>query len=190
MTDLAEQRGRTATVYQPAEDSRLLATAAVERFDASDLVLEVGCGSGVVAERVSDGGTTVIGSDINPHACRATRDRGIPVVQSNLVEAFESSTFDGVLFNPPYLPMDEPQDAGDWELRALSGGSDGRAVIDPFLEDVGRVLVPDGRVLLLLSSLTGVEAVIQTAEASRFSAIAVAEETYPFETLTVVVLTR
>ena len=47
-------------VYQPAEDSLLLAETATERVGGDDTVLEVGVGSGFVAERVRSE-VTVIG---------------------------------------------------------------------------------------------------------------------------------
>jgi Methylase of polypeptide chain release factors len=50
------------TVYRPAEDSGLLADAAVDA--AHGRVLEVGTGSGWVAERVAaERGLRVVGSD-------------------------------------------------------------------------------------------------------------------------------
>jgi release factor glutamine methyltransferase len=74
--------------------------------------------------------------------------------------------------------------------RALSGGKSGRAVIEPFLDTVGRVLAPGGCVLLLVSSLTGYETVLDYARERGFEAEKAVEESYPFETLTVVRLTR
>ena len=94
------------------------------------------------------------------------------------------------MFNPPYLPTDEAEEWNDWMEVALSGGETGREVIDPFLAVVGRVLAPGGYVLLLVSSLTGVEAVVETAAESGFSAIALHDESYPFESLTVLKLVQ
>ncbi|MFB6079459.1 MAG: HemK2/MTQ2 family protein methyltransferase [Haloferacaceae archaeon] len=189
--DLADRRGVETTVYAPAEDSGLLAEAAVERVAADDLVLEVGVGSGWVARRVTDGtGATVIGSDVNPHACRRARERGIETVRANLVDPFRDGAFDAVLFNPPYLPTDPDADWDDWMEAALSGGESGRAVVDPFLDDVGRVLAPGGRVLLLVSTLTGLDAVTARAERNGFEVRPVREESYPFETLSVLSLSR
>jgi release factor glutamine methyltransferase len=74
--------------------------------------------------------------------------------------------------------------------RALSGGESGRELIDPFVASVGRVLAPGGVVLLLVSSLTGYDAVLDHARAAGFDADVVVEESYPFETLSVVALTR
>ncbi|MGM0591175.1 MAG: HemK2/MTQ2 family protein methyltransferase, partial [Halobacteriota archaeon] len=71
---LAERRGEETHVYQPAEDSRLLADAAVEYV--SGRVLDVGTGSGYVAERVAgETESRVVASDLNPHACRLARKR-------------------------------------------------------------------------------------------------------------------
>jgi release factor glutamine methyltransferase len=189
---LADRRGVETRVYQPAEDSALLAKAALER--ASGHTLEVGTGSGWVAERVVDAGVAdaVVAADLNPHACRAARERAaerFEVVRADLVAPFRAATFDTVLFNPPYLPTDPDHEWDDWMETALSGGSSGRRLIDPFLATVGRVLTADGVVLLLVSSLTGYEAVLESAREAGFTTERVREESYPFETLTVVALT-
>jgi len=189
VTDLAERRGVETDVYQPAEDSHLLATVAAEQVGQDDLVLEVGTGSGYVAEHVAaESGARVVASDLNPHACRSARERGVETVRADLVSPFREEAFDAVLFNPPYLPTDEAEAWDDWMEVALSGGETGRAVIDPFLRAVGRVLAPNGCVLLLVSSLTGVEAVVETAAKAGFSAVALRDESYPFESLTVLKL--
>ncbi|ADD04676.1 protein N5-glutamine methyltransferase [Natrialba magadii ATCC 43099] len=196
-------------VYQPAEDSELLAEAACSQLskrgregpDAT--ILEVGTGSGYVANRVADEtGARVIASDLNPHAVRQARSEGseessekgtgrsgaVETVRADLVSPFADDTFDAVLFNPPYLPTEPENEWDDWMEHALSGGEDGRAVIDPFLASVGRVLAPDGVVYLLVSSLTGVDEVVERAGEEGFSAVAIADESFPFETLTVLEL--
>ena len=225
--DLAARRGVETAVYQPAEDSALLARAAVETIAENERVLEVGTGSGWVAARVaSETGASVVASDLNPHACRQARERartprtgtegdgsvegggdgddehrdsgedehrlagegtpGFDVVTADLVSAFADGSFDCVLFNPPYLPTDPDNEWDDWMERALSGGESGRAVIEPFLDTVERVLAPGGRVLLLVSSLAGYETVLDHARDRGFSVEKAVEESYPFETLTVV----
>ena len=183
---LAEQRGVEGHVYQPAEDSALLAEAAIDDMADPERVLEVGTGSGWVAEQVaSETDAHVVGSDLNPHACRQTPDRGVAAVRANLVAPFADDSVDAVLFNPPYLPTDPDNEWGDWMEHALSGGEDGRRLIQPFLADVGRVLRPAGVVYLLVSSLTGYEVVVDLAHEAGFETTELRQESYPFEVLSV-----
>ncbi|MFC6824731.1 HemK2/MTQ2 family protein methyltransferase [Halopelagius fulvigenes] len=197
--DLAERRGMETDVYQPAEDSGLLAEAVVER--GRGRFLEVGTGSGWVAEQAATEAAdvaSVVATDVNPHACRSARERGraaapegnggIEVVRANLLDPFADDSFDTVAFNPPYLPTDPDNKWSDWMERALSGGETGRELIDPFVDDVGRVLAPGGVVLLLVSSLTGYDEVVERAERRGFDHDVVVRESYPFETLSVLAL--
>ena len=55
---------------------------------------------------------------------------------------------------------------------------------------MGRVLAPGGVVLLLVSSLTGFDAVVERAEHHGFTVETAVQESYPFETLTVLALTK
>ncbi|MYL15797.1 methyltransferase domain-containing protein [Halorubrum terrestre] len=187
---LAARRGLDeVTVYQPAEDSGLLAEAAVA--EAHGRVLEVGTGSGWVAERVAtERDLDVVGSDLNPHAAQQARERGVEAVVADLLSPFRADAFDAVCFNPPYLPTDPDNEWDDWMEHALSGGESGRELIEPFLADVGRVLAPDGVVLLLVSSLTGYDEVLELVEDAGFDHEPVVEESFPFETLTVLALRR
>ena len=196
---LAERRGVETGVYRPAEDSALLARAASESLAGDERVLEVGTGSGWVAARVAETGASVVASDLNPHACRRARERalnaretggGFEVVRADLVSPFRDGAFDAVLFNPPYLPTDPDAEWDDWMETALSGGESGRRVVDPFIDSVERVLAPGGRVLLLISTLTGYDAVVERAARNGLAAETVLEESYPFETLSVLALTR
>ncbi|NIS36826.1 MAG: methyltransferase, partial [Actinobacteria bacterium] len=66
---------------------------------------------------------------------------------------------------------------------AVTGGETGREVIARFLDGVGRVLAPGGVVYLLVSSYTGVDAVVERAGANGFGAAALADVTFPGETL-------
>ncbi|MDR5657484.1 methyltransferase domain-containing protein [Halodesulfurarchaeum sp. HSR-GB] len=189
MSDLADRRGIETEIYEAAEDSHLLLEAARPEIEGADLVLEVGTGSGYVASEVREGtGATVIGSDINPHACRRARELGIQAVCGDLVAPFQEGVFDAVLFNPPYLPRVELAARNDWVEDALTGGETGREVIEPFVETVGRVLAPGGAVYLVVSTLTGPEAVESQARSAGFDVQTVREASFPFEKLLVLEL--
>lgn len=187
---LADRRG-VETVYQPAEDSALLAAAAAETVGGDDLVFEVGVGSGWVAERVAaETGARVVGDDLSPAACAEAAGRGVEVLRANLLDPVSDRAVDVVLCNPPYLPTPPEAEWDDPMEAALSGGPEGRRVVDPFLDDVGRVLAPGGRALLLVSTLTGLNAVRDRAAANGLRAAAVREESYPYERLVVLRLSR
>ncbi|QIB74883.1 methyltransferase [Halogeometricum borinquense] len=198
--DLAERRGMETNVYQPAEDSALLAEAVVDH--ARGRFLEVGTGSGWVAEQAARKADVdcVVASDVNPHACESARKRGeklraeghlgIEAVRANLVDPFRDGSFDTVAFNPPYLPTDPDNEWDDWMEHALSGGESGRKFLNPFVDEVGRVLTDGGRVLLLVSSLTGFDEVTERVESRGFDYETVVQESYPFETLSVLQLTK
>jgi release factor glutamine methyltransferase len=176
-------------VYQPAEDSCLLATTVVERITADERVLDVGTGSGYVAATVrEETHATIVGTDVNPYACREAREKGYDVIRTDLVSGV-CGPFDAVLFNPPYLPTDSETEQDDWMERALSGGPDGRSVIDSFLDSVGRVLTDDGRGYLLASTRSDLDAIRERAATNGFEIKIITEESIPFETLVVFEIT-
>ncbi|SDJ73606.1 release factor glutamine methyltransferase [Halovenus aranensis] len=173
-------------VYQPAEDSHLLASTAAADIDGGASVLDVGTGAGYVADYIrEESGASVVGVDLNPMACEQARGRDLAVLRGDLVSPFRAATFDVVCFNPPYLP-DAPEGVwDDWMEQAITGGEDGRAVIREFLADVGRVLRPDGSVYLLISTVTGLEDVRSLAADNGFGSKVIAEKSESFETLIV-----
>lgn len=188
MTDLRDQRG-VEQVYQPAEDSHLLATTVCDHIHPDDRVLDVGTGSGYIAATVRERtGATVLGTDINPHACQQARDHGVDVVRTDLVDGI-CGPFDVVLCNPPYLPTDPEQEWDDWMEHALSGGPTGRAVINEFLDALPAVLDPTGRAYLLASTLSDLDAVDERANENGFTTDPIGEDSVPFETLVVLEIT-
>ena len=187
---LANQRD-IETVYQPAEDSKLLADAVVEAIDPNQRVLDVGTGSGYVAARLrEESDADAVGIDLNPEACEQAHEAGVPVVRGNMFDPFCDDAFDSVVCNPPYLPTPPEREWDDWMERALSGGEDGRAMVDPFLDGVGRVLRSDGTAYLLISTLTGPEEVRAYARERGLDSEIIAEESHPFEKLLVVRFVR
>ena len=181
---LADQRD-VASVYQPAEDSDLLARTARKRVQAGDTILDVGTGSGYVAATLAEAGAQAVGVDVSPLACREAADNGVPVVRGNHVDPFRTDAFDLVAFNPPYLPTPPEQEWDDWMEHALSGGDDGRRLVDPFLETVERVLAPSGEALVLVSSLTDPKAVRAYAAEHGLASEQLASEKHPYEALVV-----
>lgn len=189
-TSLAERRGFDAHVYEAAEDSALLGGSVVDEVESTALVLDVGTGSGFIAGKITEvTGARVIGSEINPFACRRAQANGVEVVRADLTAPFQSGTFDVVTFNPPYLPTQESE-WGDWFDVATTGGPSGQGTINRFLDAVGRVLTPRGVVYLLVSTVTGIDSVVEYAGNRGFSATVIDEASYPGEALVVLKLVQ
>jgi release factor glutamine methyltransferase len=140
-------------VYSPEADTVLLLETARAEVRPGECVLEAGTGSGLIAREIAKI-ARVVATDINPHAVIAAREGGTDVVRTDLCAGMRGP-FDLVLFNPPYLPTRPEERMDDWLEYALDGGENGRVVIERFANDVGRVLAPQGRILLLISSVTG-----------------------------------
>lgn len=163
-------------VYMPAEDTFLLAAAAAAVVRPTDRVIEIGTGSGYVAAAVQKMAPMTIGVDINPHAVLYAHEvNGVDAVRSDLFAAV-SGTFDLILFNAPYLPTLPEERVDDWLEYALSGGESGREVIERFLPQAVLHLADEGKILLLISSLTGLDEVKEMCRALGCSAEVAAEE--------------
>lgn len=179
-------------VYEPAEDSFLLAEAALKEVRPGMRVLEVGAGSGFVSAvlQTNQPAVRVLATEINPHAARCAKENGVEVIRTDMFGgiSFGSSEgrFDLVLFNPPYLPTSDEEKVPGWLNYAFDGGASGRETLDRFLEKVKDYLCPGGKILVLISSITGVEEVKEEIEDMGFKVDIVGRKKISFEELVVV----
>ena len=172
-------------VYPPREDTLLLLEAAIAEARPSDRVLDLGTGSGYIAQRLAARVSLVVATDINPHACRVAADTGVSVARADLTAGIRGK-FDLVLFNPPYLPTKPGERLDDWLEMALDGGGSGRDVIARLIPDLPRVLAPKGRVLMVISDLTGIDEVLGLFRDAGFQATVVREQGIEGEKLVVI----
>lgn len=182
--DLSEQVLVLPDVYQPCDDTYLLMESALNEVRPTDSVLEIGTGCGVIAKRIAERARCVIATDKNPRAVENAKLNGVEAIMGDLFADLDSQ-FDLIIFNPPYLPSgrDVPS---DWQTHAWDGGPSGREVIVRFLSQVGNYLTQKGRVLLVISSITGYNEVTQLMHAQFNIVRAIAERKFFFETLYVV----
>ncbi|HDN64959.1 MAG TPA: hypothetical protein ENF23_01465 [Methanosarcinales archaeon] len=150
-------------IYEPAEDSYLLIDAALNEIAGSKQrlrIIEIGTGSGIVTAAMMQDAPEhrYAATDISPHAVTCARANRVPVIRADLFSGIRGR-FDLIIFNPPYLPTAPDERVDGWLDYAWNGGADGRAVINRFLEQAPAFLTDRGSILLLLSSLTGIEAV-------------------------------
>lgn len=180
-------------VYEPAEDSFLFA----DNLDVkpSEHVLDVGTGCGFLAVLAAKKASSVTAVDLNPHALACAKHNCIlnnvggkvAFVRGDLLTALnERVFFDLILFNAPYLPSEEGEET-TWIGRSWAGGANGRQVVDRFITQAPGHLRVGGRILLLQSTLTGVEETTRVFRARNFQAGIIAERSLPFfETLTLI----
>lgn len=150
----------TDDVLDPRPDTETLIEAALQH--PFQRVLDLGTGSGCIvvsllAERPT---ATGVGCDISPAALDVARanaaDHGlgarVSFVQSDWFSAIEGR-FDLVVSNPPYIALDEMADLAI-EVRAhdpfcaLSDGGDGLGAYRSIAAGIGRVLRPNGMILV------------------------------------------
>ena len=139
-------------IYFPREDSELLLKH-INRY-SKGLALDMGTGSGIQAIEAAKN-AKVIAVDANSDAIeycnKRCKNENIEFRKSNLFSNVKES-FDLIIFNPPYLPMDE-EDEKNFDS-ALFGGKKGWELIERFLKEAKKHLNKNGKILLLFSSLT------------------------------------
>ncbi len=141
-------------MYPPSEDSFFLAKFVKEecrKLEKQGKILDMGSGSGIQAEAVLEAGINkknIICVDIDKEVVSSLKKKGFYAIQSDLFSKIKDK-FDIIIFNPPYLPEDKREKGID-----TSGGKKGDEIILKFLKQAGKHLEKNGKILLLLSSLT------------------------------------
>ena len=179
-------------VYEPAEDSFLLATYA---SGLSGSILEIGCGSGIASLSAAQASpkSTVLGVDINPEAVKCSQAnaeansiKNASFLLSDLFAAVPApQKFDFILFNPPYLPTSRAERLkSPEENAAYDGGASGLDVFRRFIAEAPAHLSDGGKMAVIATSLgNGIEKTLALLEARVGSAQVLAEEKFFFERL-------
>ena len=179
-------------VYEPAEDTFLIAEKMAVTED--DTVLEIGTGCGILAVLAAQKAKTVVAVDINPHALEcAGRNAETNSIKEKIEFRYgdlfqpikQNERFSLILFNSPYLPS-EPDEEKSWIGKAWAGGPTGRQVIDRFITDAPRRLADGGRILLVQSSLSDVNRTLEMFKEKNLYAMVIAQINVPFECIVLV----
>ncbi len=175
-------------VYEPGEDSCLLADTALELIRDGMCILEIGTGTGFVSAVIeANKNIELIATDINPFAARCASSNGINIIRTDMFKGIKSNNqFDIIIFNPPYLPTSDDEKVPGWLNYAFDGGVDGRKYIEPFMDQVTDYLKPHGTILLLISSLTGIEEVMGEMARHKIESEVIATDKCSFEKLVVI----
>jgi release factor glutamine methyltransferase len=173
-------------VYEPAEDSFLF----VENMNVGhgERIVDVGTGCGILGIVAAAEADKVIAVDINPHAVRCAKANAklnrvadkMSFIRGDLFTPMRTrKQFDLILFNAPYLPS-EDDEADSWLERAWVGGASGRDVIDTFIAEAPKYLKLDGKILLMQSTLSGIEETLRDFRERGLKADVVAKQDLPF----------
>lgn len=156
-------------VFSPTHTSRTLADAI--EIDPGDTVIDVGCGSGVlafVAARLGAG--RVIGCDLSERAviaARANAERlGLADIcefrQGDLLEPVRDERANVLIGDVSGIPDDIAAETG-WFGDVAAGGPTGAELPAKFLESIGDTLVPGGRLYLPTGSIQDETSILAAA---------------------------
>ncbi|CAI4058267.1 S-adenosylmethionine-dependent methyltransferase SKDI_04G3640 [Saccharomyces kudriavzevii IFO 1802] len=178
-------------VYEPAEDSFLILDCLEKEHDFLKqrfahrlaVVCEIGSGSGIVTTFIMQNEilppeTSIhLALDINPWALESTLgtaklnscdDSFLDVIQSDLNSCLRNNQIDILIFNPPYVPAEcvpevprSREEADQWLDLALLGGKDGMAITSKLLQQLDKILSPDGIAYILFCARNKPEEVVQ-----------------------------
>lgn len=174
-------------VYEPADDSVLIAEAIEKGNLRGKKALDMGCGSGFLGILLAKKGFDVTSADIDENALkntahnakRAKLGRKIKAKKSNLFSSLKGKKFDFIVFNPPYVESESLK----W--RDVDGGKGGREILDCFLKDFGKHLKKQGICFFLQSSLNGIAETEKMLKKQKFSFGIIARKKLFFEELIV-----
>jgi release factor glutamine methyltransferase len=166
-----------SSVYEPREDSYMLAKCVDKR--AFGRVLDLGTGTGLQGIVAALNGCDVTFADISQkaldcakaNACMNGVNGGFKC--SDLLDSI-SDKFNTIIFNPPYLP------SNDIVHTDLDGGIEGRGLIDRFLKYYKKNVLEEHIILILESAFNHYE-----EDVKKLDGMIIAKEHYFFEDLVV-----
>jgi release factor glutamine methyltransferase len=179
-------------VYEPAEDTFLIAEKM--RVEEDDTVLDMGTGCGILTVLAAEKAKSVLAVDVNPYALRCAGmnaenngvKKRIEFRRGDLFQPIkQNERFSLILFNAPYLPS-EPDEEKSWIGKAWAGGRNGRKILDRFVMDAPNFLAAGGRIQLVQSSLSDVNRTIEMFGELDLRATVVAQVKVAFESIVLV----
>jgi release factor glutamine methyltransferase len=151
-------------------------------------ILEIGTGTGFVAAVLqANKDILLVATEINPYAVECASSNGVSVVRTDMFAGIkENKRFDIVIFNPPYLPTSDDEKVPGWLNYAFDGGRNGRDAIVSFMKEISNYLSENGIILLLISSLTGIDEVKEIMREHGIQSGIIARTKCSFEELVVI----
>lgn len=153
-------------VFKPISDSHMLADRLRnETLLPESRVLDLCTGSGLLALTAAARGVRDVSAvDVSRRAVLTVRLNArlngvrIRALRGSLFDAVPGEQFDVIVSNPPYVPAESDELPTRGARRAWDAGHDGRGVLDRLLAEAPSRLRAGGRLLIIHSSLLGLEA--------------------------------
>jgi release factor glutamine methyltransferase len=148
----------------------MLAREAVASLRGGDDALELCTGSGAIALELAAAGARVTAVDVSRRSVATVRLNAllrrlrVRALRGSLFEPVAGETYDLIATNPPYMPAPQETLPSAGPARALDAGRDGRAFIDPICDAAPAHLKPGGAILIIHSSVNGIEATLERLE--------------------------
>jgi release factor glutamine methyltransferase len=174
-------------VYPPSDDTFLLLDYL--NLNGRERVLDIGTGTGILAIRCALKGCYAVGLDVNRRAVRNAKFNA-KINNVDHLTCFlccDATTslrgkcdFDVIVMNPPYLPStgDPRIDEPSWD-----GGPDGSSLIVKVINGLNRLLGEDGKLYLVISSLSDFTKIMSRLKVTNFNSAIVAKKRLWFEEL-------
>jgi release factor glutamine methyltransferase len=137
-------------LYHPAEDSFFLAECA--KHYCGNLALEIGSGSGVILNTLSQNFNSVVGTDIDYVSLKHYKSnlpKNGALICCDAASAL-AVKFDFIVSNPPYLSDHDKKNKD----HTIDGGPTGIEATLHFIHSAVMVLQKRGKILTIISSLS------------------------------------
>lgn len=157
----------------------------IQQYDLNQKsILELGAGSGLIALWVCRSGANVTATDINPKAIESIEESMVLnhlqliTIVSDLFDNIPNQTFDFIIINPPFYPVDPKNHAE----QAFFGGSDFEYFRKLF-HQLHMYMVTHSLVFMVLSTGCDLDKIRLLAEAEGAQVVPVAKQVKWFESL-------
>ncbi len=167
--------------YVPAEDSIFFADYLKNEKGKS--ALDIGTGSGILAEVLSKNFPLVVATDINIVALVKAHETINNCICCNAADALRIH-FDLIVCNLPYLPSDELLDP------AVDGLRDGTEIPGMIIQSASQRIEKNGKMVFLTSSLAKYETLVELSESLGFSVTIATKKKLFYEELIIIECTK
>jgi len=175
------QKESNNNYYIPAEDSIFFANYLKDK--KGRYALDIGTGSGILADVLSKNFSLVVATDVNMSALVKAHETLDNCICCNAADALHTS-FDLIVCNLPYLPSDELVDP------AVDGLHHGTEIPSMIIKSASTRIEKNGKMIFLTSSLAKYETLVQLSESLGFDVTIATKKKLFYEELIIIECTK